>query len=64
MIGRRRSLNDDFHSNWMHLQSFHVKSNVANENQYHQGRVGGRGQIPDGKGLKYRRLTFLHTAAG
>lgn len=41
MIGRRRSLNDDFHSNWMHLQSFHVKSNVANENQYHQGRVGG-----------------------
>lgn len=25
---------------------------------------GGRGQIPDGKGPKDRRLTFFHTAAG
>lgn len=25
---------------------------------------GGRGQIPDGKGQKDRRLTFFHTAAG
>nr|DAL15937.1 MAG TPA_asm: hypothetical protein [Caudoviricetes sp.] len=24
----------------------------------------GAGQIPDGKGLKDRRLTFFHTAAG
>ena len=25
---------------------------------------GGRGQIPDGKGPKDRRLAFFHTAAG
>nr|DAZ58027.1 MAG TPA: hypothetical protein [Caudoviricetes sp.] len=29
-----------------------------------RGRGGGRGQIPDGKGPKDRRLTFFHTAAG
>nr|DAK06906.1 MAG TPA: hypothetical protein [Caudoviricetes sp.] len=29
-----------------------------------RGRGGGRGQIPDGKGPKDRRLAFFHTAAG
>lgn len=40
-------------------------ANASNDIDSHlsSGR-GGRGQIPDGKGQKDRRLTFFHTAAG
>lgn len=40
-------------------------ANASNDIHSHlcRGR-GGRGQIPDGKGQKDRRLAFFHTAAG
>lgn len=40
-------------------------ANALNDIYSHlKGRMEGRGQIPDGKGPKDRRLTFFHTAAG
>lgn len=41
-------------------------ANASNDIGSHlrRDRGGGRGQIPDGKGPKDRRLTFFHTAAG
>lgn len=39
--------------------------NVSNDiNSHLDGDREGAGQIPDGKDLKDRRLTFFHTAAG
>lgn len=40
-------------------------ANASNDINSHLMRErGGRGQIPDGKGPKDRRLAFFHTAAG